>query len=748
MEILKGYVSEITYKSPDSGYRVLRFETDDRGETVVGNLPTIAEGEMLELTGEWTVHPIYGKQFKAVSFTSIEPEDEEGIIRYLGSGLIKGVGPTLARRIVKEFGRDSFRVIEEQPERLAGIKGITLRKAQEIGVMMQEKRGYRDALMFLQKYGIGNNLAIKIYSVYQDRIYSLIEENPYRLAEDISGVGFKTADEIAMKAGVKPDSDYRIRSGILYTLSLATSQGNMYLPESALVGKTAEIIDVPPEAITPHIENLVMDRKLVRKKPDGPDDEQGFYAYSNYAAEKSSAAMLRNVSRDFFEDFSPSEMNSVISEINSITRANGIELDELQKEAVVLALKNGVSIITGGPGTGKTTTINTLICFFEERGLDIVLAAPTGRAAKRMTEATGYEARTLHRLLELNGSFEDDDRNRASFTRNESNPIEADVIIVDEMSMVDIFLFNALLKAVMPGARLIMVGDADQLPSVGPGQVLRDLIESECFPVTRLNRIFRQEGSGDIVLNAHKINRGEPIATNNKSRDFFFLERNDTNRILANIVELITDMLPGYVDADPLEIQVLTPTRKGSLGVESLNKYLQDRLNPPAPEKKEHLYRETLFRTGDKVMQIKNNYKAEWEIVGKYNIPIDAGVGVFNGDMGRVKEISEPFNTLTVEFDDGRLVSYSFSDLDELELAYAITVHKSQGSEYNAVIMPVMPGPRQLLNRNLFYTGVTRAKKCLVLLGSPNVVDEMIANNHENRRFSGLKERIIEIFAE
>lgn len=748
MEELKGYISEISYSSPDTGYKVLRFQVDDREETVVGNLPTVSEGEMLEFTGEWTVHPIYGKQFKAVSLTTIEPEDEEAIIRYLGSGLIKGVGPTLAKRIVMEFGKDSFKVIEEQPERLARIKGITLRKAQEIGVLMHEKRGYRDAMMFLQKYGIGNSLAIKVYSYYQDRIYSLIEENPYRLAEDITGIGFKTADEIAMRVGVKPDSDYRIRSGILYTLNLATSQGNMYLPESALVEKTSQIIEVSEEAIAPHIDNLVMDRKIVIRKPEKPGEERGIYAYSNYMVEKSSAGMLRTVAREFNEDFNIKNGDVVIKEIESIARANGIVLDELQKDAVVAALKNGVSIITGGPGTGKTTTIKTLICFFEERGMDIVLAAPTGRAAKRMTEATGYEAKTLHRLLELNGAYDEEEGSGARFTRNESNPVEADVIIVDEMSMVDVFLFNALLKAVMPGSRLVMVGDADQLPSVGPGQVLRDLLESECFPVTRLEKIFRQEGTGDIVLNAHRINRGEPIATDNKSRDFFFLERNDTERILANIVELITQMLPGYVDATPLDIQVLTPTRKGSLGVEALNRYLQDRLNPPSPDKKEHLFRETLFRVGDKVMQIKNNYKAEWEIVGKYNIPIDAGVGVFNGDMGRVKEISEPFNSLTVEYDDGRRVEYAFSNLDELELAYAITVHKSQGSEYNAVVMPVMPGPRQLMNRNLFYTGVTRAKKCLVLLGSPAVVDEMISNNHENRRFSGLKDRIIEIFAE
>ena len=747
MDILKGYISEITYKSPDSGYRVCRFMTDDDEETIVGTMPTIDEGEMLELSGEWTIHPIYGKQFKVTTYTAIEPEDEEAIIRYLGSGLIRGVGPTLAKRIVAEFGRESFKVIEEQPERLARIKGITMRKAQEIGVLMHEKRGYREAMMFLQKYGIGNNLAIKIYSVYHDRIYSIIEENPYKIAEDINGIGFKTADEIAKRVGVKPDSDYRIRSGILYTLSLATMQGNMYLPLNTLVAKTAEIISVDEDSIRPHIDNLAIDRKVIKKKPSDPNDDICVYSYSNYNAEKASAAILRNISENYYEEAEGENALLAEKEIDRITRRNGISLDELQREAIKEAIKNGVSIITGGPGTGKTTTINTLIKYFEDCGLDIVLAAPTGRAAKRMTEATGYEAKTLHRLLELNGS-PDDDNTVANFTRNESNPIEADVIIIDEMSMVDIFLFHALLKAVMPGSRLIMVGDADQLPSVGPGQVLKDLIESKCFPVTRLEKIFRQEGSGDIVLNAHRINKGQSISFDNKSRDFFFLERDNSERILANMVELITRMLPGYVDADPFDIQVLTPTRKGLLGVESMNNYLRDRLNPPDPRKKEYLFRETLFREGDKVMQIKNNYQAEWEIVGKYNIPIDAGTGVFNGDMGRIKEISEPFSNLTVEFDDGRRVTYPFSDLDELELAYAITVHKSQGSEYAAVVMPVMAGPRQLLNRNLLYTGVTRAKQCLVMLGSTKVVQEMIDNNTENRRFSGLKDRIIEIYTE
>lgn len=746
METIKGYISSIIYENSENGYKVCRFEMDEGEETIVGNIPGIGEGEMLELEGEWVVHRIYDKQFKVSNYKSIEPEDDVAMERYLGSGIIKGIGPSLAKRIVNEFGTDSFRVIEYEPERLAIIKGISLQKAREIGIVMHEKRGYRDAMMFLQKYGIGNTLAIKIYSFYQDRIYKLIEENPYKLAEDISGVGFKTADEIAAKIGVKADSDYRIQSAIQYTLLLAMGQGHMFLPKADLIERTANIIGVNVKAIEPHILNLVVDKKLLVKAPTRPEDDEIVYAASNFYVERSVAGILRNLSVDFYDDKSYGEL-ALSKRIDAITLSEEMELDDIQKKAVISAIKNGLCIITGGPGTGKTTTINTIIKYFKSEGMDIALAAPTGRAAKRMTEATGYEAKTIHRMLEINGAVDEEGKG-AKFERNETNPIEADVIIVDEMSMVDIFLFQALLKAVMPGCRLIMVGDADQLPSVGPGQVLRDLIESQCFPVTRLERIFRQEGSGDIVTNAHKINHGEAINVDNKSRDFFFLKRDDTARVLANTVELMTQMLPDYVGATPFDIQVLTPTRKGTVGVEALNKYIQDKLNPADDSKKEHMYGEVLFREGDKVMQIKNNYKAEWEIVGKYNIPIDAGMGVFNGDMGRVKKIDSYSSTLTVEFDDRRQVDYSFSDLDELELAYAITIHKSQGSEYSAVVMPIMPGPRQLMNRNLLYTGVTRAKTCLVMLGDEQTLSEMISNNLENRRYSGLKERIVEIMAE
>ena len=738
MEIIKGYISSIRYKNPTNGYTVLSFTIDQTEETVVGNFLNVSEGEMLEISGDWIIHPIYDRQFKATSYKTVTPDDELSIIRYLGSGIIKGIGPTLAKRIVDEFGTETFHVMEEQPELLEKIKGITLRKAQEIGVIMQEKRGYREAMIFLGKYGISNALAIKIYSFYEDRIYSIIKENPYRLAEDISGVGFKTADEIAAKVGVKSNSDYRIQSGILYTLLLATGQGYLYLPKDILENEAAGILEVDKEAVEPQILNLAMDKKVLIKGT-------AVYSPYNYYAEQSCAGMLRNIAVDFFED---EEVNdkALEKEIDRFAGNSEIVLDPLQRKAVVCAVKNGISIITGGPGTGKTTIIKTLINYFEAKCMDILLAAPTGRAAKRMTEATGYEAKTIHRLLELSGVPEDS--KEAGFGRNEENPLEADVVIVDEMSMVDIFLFKALLKAIPTGARLIMVGDAYQLPSVGPGQVLRDLIESECFPVTKLETIFRQEGTGDIVLNAHRINHGEHIAIDNKSRDFFFIERHDSNKILVNTVELITKSLPGYVNADPFDIQVMTPMRKGILGVVSLNRYLQNALNPAAPDKKEHPYGEDIFREGDKVMQIKNNYQAQWEVLGKYNIPIDGGLGVFNGDVGRIVKIDDDNSSLTVEFDDRKMVEYPFTNLDELELAYAITIHKSQGSEYSAVVMPLLSGPRQLMNRNLLYTGVTRAKNCLVILGAYGTVLEMIDNNEENLRYSGLKDRIIEIFAE
>ena len=604
---------------------------------------------------------------------------------------------------------------------------------------MEEKKDLREALVYLQQYGISNTLAVKIYNTYGMEMYSVMRENPYRLAEDVSGVGFRIADEIAGRIGIHTDSDYRIRSGILYTLLQAVGEGHCFLPLELLLRRASELLGVSEENIRPQVDNLIMDRKLVAKG-------DAVFAAAYYYAELNCANMLRNLNIPMLESENlPAQDMAIRKRLERMAENLSMELDELQLKAVEESIKNGLFILSGGPGTGKTTTINMIIRYFESEGMDIFLAAPTGRAAKRMTEATGFEAKTIHRLLELNSALSDDDTRRANFERNQENPLEADVMIIDEMSMVDIQLFQALLKAILPGTRLILVGDVDQLPSVGPGQVLRDLMNSEAFPMVTLEKIFRQAGESDIVVNAHRINKGEQIALDNKSRDFFLLERNDVNVIYKHMIQLIREMLPKYVNATPFDIQVLTPMRKGSLGCETLNGILQRYLNPADPHKKEHSYGNTVFREGDKVMQIKNNYQLEWEIVGRYNIPIDKGMGVFNGDMGRVLEINETMSTLLVEFDDGRRVNYPFSGLEELELSYAITIHKSQGSEYPAVILPLLGGPRMLFNRNLLYTGITRARNCVTILGSSETVRNMIDNVSENRRYTALESRIREI---
>ena len=745
MEKITGFVEHIVFQNAENGYTVLELSGDE-GETVlVGMMKGITQGESIQAEGDYTEHPVYGRQFKVTAYRTVTPKDAAGMERYLASGAIKGIGAALASRIVKKFGADTFRIMEEEPIRLVEVKGISDRMAREIASQMEEKRDLREAFLFLQQYGISNTLAVKIYNTYGDGLYRMIQENPYKMTEDIEGVGFRTADEIATRIGIHTDSDYRIRSGILYCLSQATAEGHMYLPKELLLQRAGELLMVDEENIFPQVENLAMEKKLILKT-DAESETVQIFTAASYYAELSCASMLRDLNLPMYgeEGMLPSTEILIRKKIEAITDAEELELDNLQEEAVLQCVKNGVLILSGGPGTGKTTTINTIIRYFAQEKMDILLAAPTGRAAKRMTEATGYEARTIHRMLELNGTLSGEGR-RAGFERNEENPLEADVIIIDEMSMVDIYLFQALLKAVIPGTRLILVGDVDQLPSVGPGQVLRDLMASGAFPCVVLSKIFRQAGTSDIVVNAHKINRGEQIALDNKSRDFFFLERDDANVIYKHMVQLITEKLPRYVQAESFDIQVLTPMRKGSLGVETLNPTLQKYMNPPSPRKKEHVFGSTLFREGDKVMQIKNNYELKWEIVSKYGIPVDSGLGIFNGDMGRITEINEYAETLTVEYDEHRRVNYAFSQAEELELAYAITIHKSQGSEYAAVIMPLLSGPKMLFNRNLLYTGVTRAKSCVTILGSRTVVAQMIANAEVNKRFTALKERIREL---
>ena len=729
MEKISGYIDHIIFRNEENGYTVMVMICDGEEVTCVGSLQYINEGELIEAEGTYTQHSTYGTQFKISSFELKAPEDEMAMERYLGSGAIKGIGSALAARIVRRFKGDTFRIMEEEPERLAEIKGISEKKAREIARQMEEKRDVRKAMIFLQKYGISSALSVKIYNQYGERLYRIIEENPYQMTDEIQGVGFKIADEIAEKAGIHTDSDFRIRSGLFYALKQSMSEGHIYLPRLELFQRGAELLGVSAEAMERNLMDLAMDRKIVLK-------EDRVYCSQNYYLELNTAKMLHdlNVTADIADD-------TVMKKLADIEEETQTTLEDLQKEAVVQAVNHGLLVITGGPGTGKTTTINTLIHYFASEGLEILLAAPTGRAAKRMTEATGYEAQTIHRLLEISGVPEEESAGY-HFERNMENPLEADVIIIDEMSMVDLFLMHALLSAVSVGTRLIMVGDVNQLPSVGPGSVLRDIIHSECFPVVRLNKIFRQASESDIVVNAHKINEGQHVVLDNKSRDFFFLKRDDANVIISVVLTLVMKKMPKYVDAGMLDIQVLTPMRKGLLGVERLNTILQEYLNPRSPEKKEKEYGAGLFREGDKVMQIKNNYQIEWEIRGAYGIPVEKGVGVFNGDMGIVSEINEYAEQMTVVFDDNKYIEYSFKELDQLELAYAITIHKSQGSEYPAVVIPLLSGPRMLMSRNLLYTAITRARKCVTLVGSDQVFQQMIDNEMEQKRYSTLKEQI------
>ena len=731
-------MEHIVYQS-ENGYTVFHMVSEGDEITCVGTLKGLTVGETIEAEGEGITHPVYGAQFKINTYKVIPPEDAESMRRYLASGAIKGIGAALADRIIKRFGADTFRIMEEEPERLVEIKGISERIAREISAQMEEKKELRSALVYLQQFGISNTLAVKIYQTYQDKLYQVLQTNPYRLAEDVHGIGFKLADEIAGRIGIHTDSDYRISSGILYVLLQALQEGHVYLPMELLLNRGEQLLGVSKEAIEPVLMNMMMDKKLVIKQVE---EERMVYASKYYYMELNCARMLHELNTAV-EYVAPAKEARILRDIDLLADQLGIVLDELQTRAVVESVKNGLFILSGGPGTGKTTTINMMIKYFEKQGLDILLGAPTGRAAKRMTEATGYEARTIHRMLELNGALEEDSRG-ARFERNMENPLEADVVIIDEMSMVDIHLFQALLQAVSSGTRLILVGDVDQLPSVGPGQILRDIMQSECFPMVVLDRIFRQAATSDIIVNAHRINKGLTFSLDNKSRDFFFLERSDVNVIYKHMIQLIKEKLPGYVNADSMDIQVLTPMRKGSLGVEQLNQILQQYLNPPLPSKKEHQAGSILFREGDKVMQIRNNYQLEWEVVSRYNIPIDRGMGVFNGDVGRIVEIRQHAEQLVVEFEEGKKVTYPFSGLEELELAYAITIHKSQGSEYPAIIMPLLTGPRMLFNRNLLYTGVTRARNCVTILGSREVLDDMIANSSQHKRYTSLHLRIRE----
>jgi len=734
-----GYVEKIKFRNAENGYSIINIAAADDEYVIVGTFPYISEGDMIEASGIMIEHPIYGEQIQVESYELKSPEDTLSMERYLGSGAVKGVGAALAARIVRRFKADTFRIIEEEPERLSEIKGISEKMAMSISAQMEAKKELRQAMMFLQEYGITMSLALKIYNEYGPRLYGIIRENPYRLADDIQGVGFKIADEIAQKAGIFTDSDYRIRSGIFYTLLQSAANGHTYLPKEELLKNASALLLVDAKVMEKHLMDLQIEKKIVVKS-DG-EGAVHIYAAQYYYTELNTARMLHDLN---IRGNEPEP--EILKKLEHICTEEKIEADELQMQAVVEAVNSGLLIITGGPGTGKTTTINTIIHYFELENIEILLAAPTGRAAKRMSEATGYEAKTIHRLLELTGIPSDSgDNSGMRFERNEENPLDADAIIIDETSMVDIYLMQALLRAVSPGTRLILVGDVNQLPSVGPGNVLRDIIDSDCFPVVRLTRIFRQAAESDIIVNAHKINGGEAIELGRKSRDFLFIRRDQPDAVIGAMITLVKEKLPGYVSAGPFDIQIITPMRKGLLGVERLNPILQSFLNPPSPSKEEKEIGGVIYRVGDKVMQVKNNYQIEWEVRGRNEIPLESGLGVFNGDIGIIREINSFAETLTVEFDEGKQVEYGFKQVEELEPAYAITIHKAQGSEYPAVVIPVYSGPRMLMTRNLIYTAVTRARSCVCLVGVPGTFQVMVDNEVEQHRYTGLKQRLCEI---
>ncbi len=739
---IEGVVEDIIYTNEENGYTVCTLQTEEEDIVCVGILPGVHPGENLQILGTWKVHPTYGEQLQVETYEKSIPKTEHGIEKYLASGVIKGIGPTLANRIVKHFGVNTLRVIEEEPECLEVIKGISLQKAQEIGSIFQQQRELRTAMLFLQDYGISPTYALKIYKKYRGQTMDVIKINPYRLADEIFGIGFKMADQIAASVGIEKDSEHRIKAGIKYVLNEGAGNGHTYLPLKLLMQRAEKLLQVPQELM----ENALIDLQIHKQVwQEVWEEETRIYLMPFYYAERSVGKKILELA----SLYEPQDDIQIQNRITQLEKEQRVQLADCQKQAIQAAMENGVLIITGGPGTGKTTTINTIITLLQDQDQEVILAAPTGRAAKRMTEATGMEAQTIHRLLEI--TFLQEDSRSQSFEKNEENPLEADVIIIDETSMVDILLMNSLLKAIMPGTRLILVGDMDQLPSVGPGNVLKDLIHSQCLPVVRLTEIFRQAGESAIVTNAHRINTGQYPVLNQKEKDFFFLRRAVQEEVAQTVIELITKRLPPFLSCDPMQdIQILCPMRKGPLGVIQLNQELQKALNPPSKKKKEKEFRHTLFREGDKVMQIKNNYNIPWKICNPFGYPLDEGVGIFNGDCGIITDISATAETLTVTFDDNKVVEYDYSQLDELELAYAVTIHKAQGSEYPAVVLPIHSGPPMLMSRNLLYTGVTRAKELVVIVGLESTLERMVDNNREINRYSGLKghvQKLVQLYS-
>lgn len=736
--VIEGSVEDIIFQNKENGYAVFTISTKEEDIICVGTVPQLHTGETLHITGSYVVHPTYGKQFQIHLFEKAAPTTLEGIEKYLSSGVIRGIGPKTAKKIVERFGEETFFIIEEKPDRLVEIKGINYEKAMSINAVFNEQYELRKAMLFLQDFGITPVYAMKIYKKYKGRTYEIVKANPYRLADDIFGIGFKMADRLAASAGIEADSPHRIKSGIKFVLNQAAANGHVFLPKNELKQKTTELLEIDTELVDDCLIELQMEHQIWQEKLA---DLEIVYLNSYYYAEMAVAKKLIELSLDY-QPMNYVDMDKAIQRIEEKTQ---ICLADNQRQAVREASANGLLVITGGPGTGKTTTINTIIKMLEEEKNEIILAAPTGRAAKRMTEATGREAQTIHRLLGIN--FINEDSRHQTFDKNEDNPIEADVIIIDESSMVDILLMHSLLKAIPQGTRLILVGDVDQLPSVGAGNVLKDIIKSQKLKVVRLQEIFRQAQESAIIMNAHRINQGIEPVLNEKEKDFFFMRRAQSEEVVNTIVELVTKRLPSFTSCNAIsEIQILTPMRKSPIGVQNLNTVLQNALNPPEKGKSEKETRNIIFRQGDKVMQIKNNYNIVWKMMGTNGKRIEEGTGVFNGDEGIISYIDEKNDCLTVTFDDNKQVDYDYTQLDELELAYAITIHKSQGSEYPVVIIPVHNGPPMLMSRNLLYTAVTRAKQLVVVVGLQETIKKMINNNREISRYSSLDHRISTLY--
>ena len=732
MEILDGLVEAVIFKSEDTGYVVAKITANKEVNTIVGTMPLIKEGQQIEVKGEWIKHKQFGRQYKEVLPTSTKE-----IEKYLSTGIIHGIGPVTAKKIVKAFGEETLNILDNNIERLKEVEGIGEKKYNIIYQSYLETRELKDIIMFFQKHGVTINQCLKIYKKFGGDAQNIVSENPYILSDEISGIGFLTSDRIAKSLGVEPISDFRIQSGIKYVLNSFSGLGNTYMPKDKLINEAQRVLSVDKELIEVNIYNSVLEGKI---KIEKINEIEAVYSLPYYFCELGVTNKIITLSIENFQTIN----SDITFEISSFERKNNIVFADSQKEAILGAFENGIEIITGGPGTGKTTIIKCIIEIYENNGMKVLLAAPTGRAAKRMTESTGREAKTIHRLLEMGVS----DNENSFFGRGEGEPLEGDVIIVDEASMIDIMLMNSLLKAIKLGTRLIIVGDADQLPSVGPGNVLRDLIDSEFIKVVRLKDIFRQGKESMIITNAHRINNGELPYLNKKGGDFFFDNRESNEEILETILDLVNRRLPLFNSKwnKIRDFQVLSPTRKGILGVDNLNNELQSILNPPSKDKKERKFKDSVFREGDKVMQTKNNYSLKWNRINGYGD--NEGVGIFNGDMGFIESISEENRTVTVVFDDERRIVYDNLYVEELELAYAITIHKSQGSEFKVIITPAFMGSAFLMNRNILYTGITRAKELVVVVGNQRALKYMVDNTNSMERYSSLKERILDIISD